>query len=75
MSDGRNKQHEREMMKTKQQRIEAKAQEILNVLSKQKFADWYNNGNFDNYITGEMKHDAENEKIVIIDIIKMFDLQ
>jgi hypothetical protein len=30
-----------------------RTEQILMVLESQRFADWYNTGNFDHYITGE----------------------
>lgn len=54
------------------------AEKILNVLRKQKFADWYNDGGrFDSYITvlypeGDEFHISKEE--ILADIVKLFDL-
>jgi hypothetical protein len=51
---------------------------ILSLLERQKFADWYNTGNFDAYITGDMEHSKgityeEAKEIVLTDLQKMLD--
>jgi hypothetical protein len=44
---------------------------ILNRLEGQTFADWYNNGGFDDWITGDDKDREKIEK----DVAKMFSLE
>ena len=47
--------------------------QILNLLSSQKFADWYNNGKFDAYIAGsEMPDERPTQAMILADIKKMF---
>lgn len=58
---------------------EEQAENILKTLETQNFADWYNAGTFDSYITGEKSHlmptEEQKQKIIIPDIIKMFHLK
>jgi hypothetical protein len=57
---------------TKQEKTEV-IEKILSTLSRQKFADWYNTGNFDKWITGDLPKVPQNQ--VKKDIAQMFDLQ
>ena len=45
--------------------------QVLNLLTKQNFADWYNNGNFDAYITGEAWKQTPSEEQIIEELAKM----
>jgi hypothetical protein len=47
-------------------------QKILNGLEKQAFADWYSNGNFDKWISGDLP--AVTTEQVKKDIEKLFNL-
>lgn len=51
---------------------EEQAEQILSTLERQKFADWYNSGNFDNYISGDLPPVLKEQ--IIQDIIKLFQL-
>lgn len=51
--------------------MENVAKLILEGLSRQKFADWYNTGRFDDYITGEK---PLSEQEILADIVKLFNL-
>ncbi len=44
------------------------AEKILNTLESQRFADWYNTGKFDEYISG----DGTKKERIIGDIKRMF---
>jgi hypothetical protein len=47
--------------------------QILDLLSSQRFADWYNTGKFDAYITGgEMPDETPSKATILADIKKMF---
>lgn len=48
------------------------AKQILETLSKQTFANWYNLGRFDDYITGELPRVSEDE--ILSDIVELFNL-
>lgn len=49
---------------------EEQLQKILNLLEKQRFADWYNKGGrFDDYITGELNAPSKEE--ILEDLKKM----
>ena len=45
------------------------AKQILNALSKQHFADWYNNGYFDKFLTDDQPGDEEQ---ILKDIKRLF---
>lgn len=54
------------------------AVKILETLERRKFAEWYNRGRFDSYITGEYPagHHLEITKEMILeDIVKLFRLE
>lgn len=48
------------------------AQKILDTLHQQKFADWYSQGQFDKYITGEDQSVTKEQ--ILEAIIKLFHL-
>ncbi len=48
------------------------AEDILNTLEKQRFADWYNNGRFDSYICGDLPKISKEE--ILDDVKKMFNI-
>lgn len=48
------------------------AEIILDGLEKQTFADWYNKGHFDAYISGDIP--PISKEVVIADIKKLFKL-
>lgn len=45
---------------------------ILEAIQGQKFADWYNTGRFDDYITGQEPKITKEE--ILKDIVKIFKL-
>ncbi len=45
--------------------------QVLNILESQRFADWYNMGRFDSYLTGG-DINAPTKEEILIDIIKLF---
>ena len=49
------------------------AEKILNTLERQWFADWYNTGNFDKYISGDLPPVSKEQ--IIADVKKMFKLE
>jgi hypothetical protein len=49
------------------------AETILRLLTSQDFADWYNKGRFDSYITGSEPPISKTE--ILDDIQKMFKLR
>lgn len=51
-------------------------QKILNLISRQDFVDWYQTGNFDKFITGDLECEKQikfesAQKIVLKDLTKM----
>ena len=48
------------------------AEKILKTLERQKFADWYRDGDFDRYISGDLYGPTKEE--ILEKIEKMFDL-
>jgi hypothetical protein len=51
---------------------------ILNVLGSQRFADWYEDGNFGAYIRGDYPKDDPHqptEEKIIADIRRMFEVK
>lgn len=61
-------------MNEEQQKL---AEKILETLNGQRFADWYNTGRFDTYISGEYpKEDPRQptKEQILADIVKLFRL-
>lgn len=53
---------------------------LLWLFQSQRFADWYNSGDFDKYITGDLEHDAkisrqDAEKKIRSDIARMLQIE
>lgn len=46
---------------------------ILQTLNREKFAQWYNRGPFDDYITGELN--APSEETILENIIQFFQVE
>lgn len=51
-----------------------KAEVILNGLTYQKFADWYNTGRFDSWLEGEFPSSDITYEDVLEDIVNLFKL-
>lgn len=56
------------------------AEKILSTLEGQRFTDWYNNGEFDAFITGDLTHDLEctptqARERILEQIIRLFRLE
>lgn len=48
-------------------------EKILQGLTRQKFADWYNSGNFDKWISGDLPKIPDNQ--IQKDIAELFNLK
>jgi hypothetical protein len=48
------------------------AEKVLNMLEGQKFADWYNSGHFDAYISGDLVAPSKND--ILLTIVQMLHL-
>jgi hypothetical protein len=53
---------------------------LIWLFQSQRFADWYNNGEFDRYITGDLEHGAkiskeDAEKKIRSDIARMLQIE